>query len=851
MTAEQPVSGPGLARLLRARRRAAGLTQADLAGLAGVAVRTVREVERGRTSRVQRATAVLLADALGLAGGDRAAFFAAARIPAQRLPVTGATGRARNGGPRQPVSPDLVGRATEVARLADLVRADLVPGPARTCPPLSLVGVAGVGKTALARAVLHRVADEFPGGVAQVTVEVGGTAAEIVAGVPPAAGTASTVRADGPVLLLVDAADRAPAEVRVALSRIPSAVRVIVTGRGPLGLPAERVWPVAPLAVPPAGAANLDEVMRFPAAELFLACLARVRAVPGVASKAVPGVAPGAVPGGATGAVPGAVLADVEIAALSGLVRRLGGLPLALELAAAHGKVLRLPEILARYGDRVLDLGRLRELVAVSYRLLAPTEQRALRRLSAFRGAWSVELAERLLAAPPGALWLGDPVPLLDRLVTLGLVETRGVREHRFRLLEVVRDFAIEQAGRLGEWVPARRAHASVIAQLAGRTAAALATARLPAAVARLDELSADVWGALCHAANDDPATALTLASALPRWWRFHGQDRAGRQWLRRLLDDPRAAGTDRVVRAWAQVGVAKLALEHGQGAAERPAAEAALAAFREAGDIAGELAAQTTLAAISRADCRYAEARAHTEAALVTATRGGRAREAMAAQHHLVWHEVRDGDLAAARRRLAAVDRSAAQAGEQRVRVLAAVNLAEVARLEGRYGEAITIGGRVLARLHELGDPGHRRRVLGTLGQSFAALGRLAEAERALAALRGESGDGAAAPGADGLSTLVEARLAVAHGDRDAAAERFAAAVAELAGCPEPRHVVEALVGLAACTSEPAQRRRVLARLSEVTRSGGFALLSNERALLAVARQKEARGGGDVTMAG
>lgn len=815
MTAEQPVGGPGLAKLLIARRRAAGLTQADLAGRAGIAVRTVREVERGRTSRMQRATAVLLADALGLAGAERDAFLAAAaRIPAQRRSAAGAAGGAHGG----PGPPELVGRAAEVARLSDLVVTSTGPSA-----PLSLVGVAGVGKTALAHAVLHRVAGELPGGPVAVEIEVGRTAAEITA----AAGAA--LDAGGPALLLLDAVDRAPAQVRAALARFPPAVRVLTTGRGPLGLPAERVWPVAPLGVPPAGAMDRDEVTRFPASELFLGRLARVRA----------GIAPGA--------VPAALLADAEVAALASLVRCLGGLPLALELAAAHGTVLRLPEILARYGGRVLDLGRLRELVAVSYRLLGPAEQRALRRLSAFRGAWSVELAERLLAAPPAGPWIGDPVPLLDELVTLGLVEARGVREHRFKLLGVVRDFAVEQADRLGELAATRRAHASVIAALAGRTAAALASARLPAAMARLDELSADVWAALCHAANDDPPTALALASTLPRWWRFHGQDRAGRRWLRRLLDDPRAAGADRMVRAWARVGVAKLALEHGQGAAERAAAEAALAEFRRAGDVTGELAARATLAVIFRAECRYADAQAHTEAALAAATRGGRSREAMTAQQHLVWHEVRTGDLAAARRRLAAVDRSAAQAGEQRVRVLAAANLAEVARLDGRYGEAIAIGGRVLARLRELGGPGHRRRVWGTLGQSFAALGRLAEAERALAALRAEPGGGAAAP--DGLATLVEARVALARGDRDAAAERFAAAVAELAGSPEPRHVVEALVGLAACTGEPAQRRRVLARLSEVIRSGGFALLPNERALLAVPHRGEVRfdrAGGD-----
>jgi predicted ATPase/transcriptional regulator with XRE-family HTH domain len=825
MTAKQTGSGPGLAGLLRTLRRAAGLTQADLAGMAGIAVRTVREVERGRTLRVHRATAVLLADALGLTGEDRAAFLAAARIPAQRRVPQAGPGR--DGLPAPPPDQGLIGRGAEVARLAAVVAT--LTGPAA---PLSLVGVAGVGKSALAHTVRHRVADDFPGGTALVTVEVGWSAAEVAAAIAVALGTSGSGPGTGaPALLLVDATDRAPTGVRAALVGLPPSVRVIAVGRGPLGLTQERVWPVTPLAVPPAGEADLAEMARYPAAELFLERLARART-------AHAGAGPGTPPAGAN---PAHLLADAEAPALSGLVRRLGGLPLALEQAAAHGNVLRLPEILERYGDRVLELGSpagaLRKAMAASYRLLAPPEQAALRRLTAFRASWSVELAEQLLAGQPGGLGIEDPVPLLDRLVSLGLVEVRGVRENRFRLLEVVRDFAAEQAERTGELVLARRVHAVVVAQLAGRTAGALAGARLPAAMARLDDLAADVWAALYHAANDDPDTALRLASALPRWWRFHGQDRAGRQWLRRLLDDPRAAGTGGVVRAWGQLGLAQLALEHGQGAAERPAAETALAAFRRAGDIAGELAARTTLAAVSRSECRYDDARAHTEAALVAATRSGRSREAMEAQQHLIWHEVRVGDLAAARRRLVAVDRSAAQAGEQRVRVLAAVNLAEVARLEGRYEEAITVGGRVLARLHELGDPGDRRRVLGTLGQAFAALSRLPEAERALATLRAEIGPGGRVPTADGLCTLIEARLALARDDRDAAAERFAAAVAELTGGQDPRTVVESLVGLAVCTSELEPRRRVLDRLSEVTRCGGFALLPREQDMLGTAR--------------
>jgi tetratricopeptide (TPR) repeat protein len=238
----------------------------------------------------------------------------------------------------------------------------------------------------------------------------------------------------------------------------------------------------------------------------------------------------------------------------------------------------------------------------------------------------------------------------------------------------------------------------------------------------------------------------------------------------------------------------------------------------------------------VSWAEGRYSESQAHTEAALVVATRHGRLRDATVAQHDLLWHEIRAGDLAAARRRLATVDRLAAQAGEQRLRVLAAANLAEVARLEGRYEEAVAIGGRVLARLSELGDPGHRRQVLGTLGQAYAAMGRVREAERVLATLRAET---AAAPpvgwtpAAAGTSAALEARVALARGDTTGAAEWFAAAATAFRGGPNPRDVVESLVYLAAVTADPAARQRARAELERVIRDGGFALLPLERALL------------------
>ncbi|WP_345512216.1 ATP-binding protein [Phytohabitans houttuyneae] len=829
--------------LLRAKRLAAGLTQAELAGRAGVGIRTVRDLERGR-SRPQRTTMELLAKALGLAGRERAEFLGAARgASVESGPVISA-GPA---GVELPPAGDLIGRDRDISELAAL----LDGLDSRT---VSLVGLAGVGKTGLALAVAHRVSAAHPAGVAGIVVSDVSTPDDVLAaiasvfGVGRAADLAGRL-AGAPALLVVDAIERAPDAVAVALSWLAGAaptLRVLATGRHPIGLSGERVWPVAPLEVPPADVqADLEAVVGYPAATLFLARLRQVRREP---------------------------LEPDEVGALIGLVRRLGGLPLALELAAARGRVLDLNEILNRYGDRVLDLAgpapapsateaatvsraavapdtrsepavtvTLRDAVAASYRLLEADERRALRRLSAFRNRWSVDLAESMLADETGQVAGGDPVELLDRLIALGLLSVRGSGPFRFRLLDVVRDFATERAAANGELGRIRRRHAVVFSALANRTAPELAGGNFSAAVGRLDDVASDLWAALAYSANDDPHTALRLAAGLPRWWRFRGRDVPGRQWLRRLLDDPRTADADPIVRAWAGVGVGQLAVEHGGGAEELPAVEAALAEFQRAGDLTGELSARSLLCGLWMTTGGYDEARRHGEAVLALASRAGRIRDMAVAQNNLTWHEIRLGDLRAARRRLAAVDRLAAQCGEHRLRALARANLAEVARLDGRYAEAEVVGRRAITALAELGDPGHRRRVLGTIGRAHAQAGQVEEARAVLAEIRQlVAASEPATPERlalgrveSGEAASIEAVLAFNRGDKESAAEWFNAAAQAYAGGHDLRDVAEALVWLAASTEEPEARRAVVDWLTSVCKEGGITLLPRERALI------------------
>ncbi|NES29663.1 helix-turn-helix domain-containing protein [Micromonospora terminaliae] len=852
--------------LLRGHRLAAGLTQAELATRAGVGVRTVRDLERGRATRPQRTTVDLLADALGLTGPARQAFLAAARPaqaappadapqppvggpdaadaprpPARHLAVTGSAGTDSGTPIALPQPVPLLGRDRDVAEVTALLAEH---------PVVSLVGLAGVGKTALALTVAYAAATDHPAGVTGVLVGEGSDAADVLAASVAVLGVNRladlSCRLGGqPALLLVDAVERAPGPVAEALRTLVAAaptLRVLVTGRRPAGVPGELVRPVAPLDVPPAGLEPADpaELARWPAATLFLARLARARREPPT---------------------------PAELPALAALVRRLGGLPLAIELMAARGRILDVTELLDRYGDRVLDLAgvrpgwepadpaagtvTLREAVATSYHLLAPAERAALRRLSAFRNRWSVELAEDLLADGGERR---DAVPLLDRLRELGLLSVRGTGPFRFRLLDAVRDFATEQAAVEGELTAIRRRHALVVAGLVRRTAPGLVGADVPTAVHLLDEATSDITAALAHAAEDDPATALLLAAALPRWWRLRGRDVSGRRWLRRLLADPRTAGAPPVLRAWALLGSARLAAEHGAGGGELPAVRDALEIFRAAGEVTGELSARSVLCALLSSAGAHREAREQAEAALEVATRHGRVREMAVAHQHLTWHDVRVADLTGARRRLATVDRLATQSGEQRLRLLARADLAEVTRLEGRYVDAVELGRRAADALVELGDPGRWRRVVGTVGLALALEGRVAEALEVVAELRpahpvpaqrrppgveDPAGERRDVSPEEVVCALIEGHLALHRGDRELAAEWFTAAAESAGGGGERRDVVEALVGLAASTGEVA----VLDRLDRACRATGIRLLPREEALLyaLVARRERA----------
>lgn len=786
------VDSPSFGDLLRAARQTRGMTQEGCAARAGIGVRTLRDLEHGR-AYPQQATLDLLLAALVPA-------------PAERARLAAASGRSDstpNGNKPLPPRPQLIGRDDEVeALLAAWDRARLI----------TLVGVAGVGKTSLALEVAHLASSRCTGGASAIAVTEVSTDSDVLATIAAAFNIARVDElparlAGREALLLVDSAERAAWSTAAALRRLIAqapTLRVIVTSRHRLDLPDESVWLVTPLEVP---ASQDSDPGRFPAVALFRARFEAVRREP----------------------VP-----DCDVAVIAELVRRLGGLPLALELAAARGRELGLREILDRYKDRVLDLDgesgegppmTLRDAIGASYRLLDPVEKLALRRLASFQHCWSLELAEPLLGATAG-IPDEDVVDLLNRLVGLGLVHIRATGSVRFRLLDVVRDFATEQSRVEYEDADASAIHARIIAGYVARVTPDLAGAMLLDAVRRIDDVASDVRAAIGYASVHEPGTALRLAANLPRWWRFRGHDREGRDVLRRLLADPRSADASPAVRAWAHLGVCVLAAEHGEGWTELASAGTALETFVALDDVGGQLAARTQLVALYHGHGAYAMAQEHGEAALALATSSGRTRDVLVASTNLTWHDIRTGKLDAARRRLIAVQKLAAEVGDHRLRALAHANLAEVARLDGQYADAVATGRAAIALLEQLGDPRHRCQVYTTIGLALAQSGHPGEARRIIAEISETEYAG-------GGLAMIEAYLALAEGDRRAAIRWFSAARAALTDQHDVRDVVEALVGLAAATEDATGSALVRVELLEICQASAVQLLPRDQALL------------------
>ena len=480
---------------------------------------------------------------------------------------------------------------------------------------VTLTGPGGVGKTSLALAAARAVAGQFADGAAFVSLETltdTSLIRETVAHqlrVPalPGQGLDESLLAffePRQMLLLVDNVERlvaaAPLAERV-LERAPG-LKLLATSREPLRLRGERAVAVAPLALPEASAlANLDALAAVPAIAFFLTCV--------------------------RDAQPDFQLTEANASAVAEICRRLDGLPLALQLAAPRLTVLPPEALLARLERRLPLLTRgprdlperqqtLRAAIAWSYDMLGPAEQRLFRQLGVFVG-FTLEAVEALADGGPDDL---DPLEAISTLVGQSVVFVLPLDETtpRYRMLETIREFALERLEASGEAAQTRRRHAEFFRDLANRAEPMLlGTAEQRTWTAQLEDARDNIRIALAWSlsAEGELAVGIALAGALGWFWLITGRVQAAQSRYAELLAR-RGEGDDSL--AWAKVlhGSALQLWALGDLAQAEAAEEPAVKIFRSAGDGRWLSYGLALLARVRTGQERLAEAQALLEEA-------------------------------------------------------------------------------------------------------------------------------------------------------------------------------------------------------------------------------------------
>ncbi|MEV7008501.1 tetratricopeptide repeat protein [Streptosporangium sp. NPDC051022] len=657
---------------------------------------------------------------------------------------------------------DLVGRDTELAGLRDLL------GSGRL---VTLTGAPGVGKTRLAHAYARAWAAAYPGGMWLRDLAAGGEGLRHVA-----PGT-------GPALLVLDTCERFAEECALVVPELLGthpALGVLATSREPIGVPGEVTCRLAPLALPQA-------------ARLFTE-RAAARGRPATPETPETG------------------------AAIEEICRRLDGLPLAVELAAARAVMLSPWQIAERLADpfRLLSGGSrtaparhrsLEAAIAWSHEQLPDDERLLLRRLAVFEDGFVIDDVEEVCAGgaiPPDAV-----LDLLSRLVIRSLVEceTTGAVT-RYRLLRIVRGYV--RCGQRADGTPAngtpadgteddaaavRLRHAEHYTALAECAARAVTTGTAAQHFERVEAGYANMRAVLrwCTSGGGPPTIGARLAGALETYWIVRGRLREGRGWLTSLTAAAGGVAPGQAL-AGATLSAAVLSCALGEFADAAAACERALEMFGELRDEAGRTRALAVLASLKTMSEPASARRDLTE----LAARGPRAigHAWIGVPLTLLGQaRVAAGDLAGARAALEQCVAIGRRHGSELSLEMGLLTMARVAVHQGAYDEAESALSQGLAVSQRMGDVWGRATAFRGLGEVAACRGRYGQARQRLA----EAVEVARAVGSplllgDCLDTLGRALLDI--GDHEAAREVFA----EVVGLGErtaPRLTAMGLAGL------------------------------------------------------
>ncbi|HEY8285168.1 MAG TPA: tetratricopeptide repeat protein, partial [Chloroflexota bacterium] len=651
-------------------------------------------------------------------------------------------------------------------------------------------------------------------------------------------------------------------------------LRILVTSRAPLRLRAEQEFPVEPLEAPEEttlDTVSWDQFLVIPAVALFVqrARLAR----------------------------PSFTLQPGDARTVTAICRRLDGLPLAIELAAARTRILTLPALLARldHGLPLLTGGSsdsperqhtLRRAIAWSHELLHVGEKALFRRLAVFAGGCTLDAVEavcvgvRSAGVDRSAALRGDPLDWLESLVAknlLGQGSSPSLAEPRFTMLETVREFGIEMLEASEEVSLIRDRHLDWCVTLAEEGEAGLQTpdqaawlGRIQAELANLR--SAIQWAAAPEAPDARAQSGLRLAASLWRFWQMRGQVSEGRAWIaafvgRQDIEAPlraragTAAGNlallqgdlpgagallDQALTLWRALGdprgiagtlnsLGQVALFQGAPERAQPLFEEGLALQRELGDPRAIATLLTNLGNLAHSRGQYARAREAHEESLALIRPLDLPHMLAGALTNLGSVALALGDYPAATECYEESLRLSRLLGDPRNSAVSLNNLGAVAEKEGDYARARAAYEESLALKRQSGDRKGIAATLSNLGKIAFLEGRSAEAgDNYREALSLAMLASDHPQTAAALEEL--ARIAAAQGRPHRAAGLFGAAEAlrETIGAPLPPNE------LAAYESAVAGVRATLGDLVwEHYRKAGSTLLLEQ--VLAIAQAEEA----------
>ncbi|WP_062520288.1 ATP-binding protein [Demequina silvatica] len=582
----------GVGAVLRRLRESRALTQEELAERSGITAKAIGALERGERRRPYPHTVRALAEGLGLTADERAALVAA--VPARAAGAPEPTPHSAGESTDPSTAPaavattplvaagDLIGRESESAELRALVS----DGHHRL---VTLTGPGGIGKTRLALDVLASETPRFPGGAVAVDLAPVRQAVHALPRIAAALGRPDLVDEDplgelarhlsgAPVLLVLDNLEQV-AGIAAVLADLVARCRglvVVATSRAALRIRVEFEYAVPPLALP--ATASVDAVASAPAVRLLVD-----RA--GAAGRGLP-------------------RSIEDAAALAAIARRLDGIPLALELAAAGLRLLS-PAALSGMLGRV-ELGgapqdlparhrTMERVLEWSMDLLEPEEIALFERLSVFIGGFSLDAMQAVATPADGGPWGTATWQALGALVeqSLAMRVDAPDGEPRYRMLEPVRQYGMARLHASGSAHVAAEEHCAYYLTLGVTAASGLEGADLVATLDRLDADHGNLRAAFLRLIEvDRDNEAGELAARLWPYLALRGHAREGLEWLDRIGGGVPDATRCRVLTA--RLG---LLLLTGERAAMARESDRAAAACRRVSDPAITCATLTLLA--------------------------------------------------------------------------------------------------------------------------------------------------------------------------------------------------------------------------------------------------------------